>query len=122
MEVFAIFMQDINYQLDKDKRPPTEPAMKVSKCYHNFLDVFLKEAFNTMSAYLKHNHVIKLLSETDHGQAALRLISNKRLVFVKKFLKDNLKKSFIKASSVLCFLSIILAVKPESGIHFYVDY
>ena len=115
-------MQDINYQLDKDKRPFTDPATRVPECYHNFLDVFSKEASNTVSAHLKHNHVIRLLSEKDHGQTALRPMSNEKLVFVKKFLEDNLKKGFIEASSVSCSLSIMLTVKPRSGIHFCVDY
>lgn len=72
VEIFAISMQDVNYQLDKDKRPPTNPATRVPECYHDFLDVFSKEAFNTVSAHSKHNHVIRLLSEKDHGQAVLR--------------------------------------------------
>ena len=115
-------MQNINYQLNKDKRPPTDPVTKVSECYHNFLDVFSKKTFNTMSAHLKHNHMIKLLSEKNHGQTAIRPISNKKLVFVKKFLKDNLKKDFIESSSILCSLPIILAVKPGGGICFCIDY
>lgn len=40
VEVFAISMQDINYQLDKDKKPPTNPATRVPECYHNFLTSF----------------------------------------------------------------------------------
>ena len=115
-------MLDINYQLDKDKRLSTNPATRVPECYHNFLDVFSKEAFNTVSAHSKHNHVIRLLSEKNHSQAAMRPISNEKLVFVKKFLEDNLKKGFIEASSALCSLPIMLAVKLGGGIHFCVNY
>ena len=122
VQIFTISMRDINHQLDKDKRPPTNLATRVPKCYYNFLNIFLKKASNTISVYLKHNSVIRLLSENDHGQAALRPMSNERLIFVKKFLKDNLKKGFIEASSAPCSLSIMLAVKPRSGIHFCVDY
>ena len=45
-----------------------------------------------------------------------------QLKFVKKFLKENLKKSFIKASSAACFSPILLAKKPNGGIRFCVDY
>lgn len=47
VEIFAISMRDIEYQLNKDERPPTDPATKVPECYHEFLDVFSKEASNT---------------------------------------------------------------------------
>ena len=112
IEVFVISMQDINYQLNKNKRPPTNSATRVLKCYHDFLDIFLKEASNTVSAHLKHNHMIKLLSKKDHSQAVMRTMSNEKLVFVKKFLENNLKKGFIEASSALCSSPIMLAVKP----------
>ena len=122
MEVFAISMRNINYQLDKDKKPTIDPATRVPECYHNFLDIFLKDAFNTVSAYSKHDHVIRLLNEKNHGQAAMRPMSNEKLVFIKKFLEDNLKKSFIKASSVSCSSPIMLAVKTGVGIRFCIDY
>ena len=122
VEIFAISMQNINYQLDKDKKSPTDPVTRVPECYHNFLDVFSKEASNTVSVYSKHNHVVKLLSEKDHGQAVMRPMSNEKLVFVKKFLEDNLKKNFIEASSALYSLPIMLAVKLGGGIRFCIDY
>ena len=99
-----------------------DAATKISKCYYNFLDVFSKEASNTVSAHSKHNHVIRLLGKKDHSQAALHSMSNPQLAFVKKFFKENLKKSFIKASSAFCSSSILLAKKSGSGIRFYVDY
>lgn len=99
VEVFAISIQDINYQLDKDKKPSTDSATRVSECYHNFFDVFSKETPNTMSAHSKHSHVIRLLGENNHGQAALKPISNERLIFIKKFLEDNLKKTLLKQAA-----------------------
>ena len=122
MKIFAISMQDIDYQLNKDKKPLIDPAIKVSKCYHNFLNIFSKEAFNTMSVHLKHNHMICLLSEKNHGQAALRAIPKEKLAFVKKFLENNLKKCFIETSNASCFSLIILAMKPGDGIWFCVNY
>ena len=109
-------MQDIDYQLNKDEKPPTNPAIKMPKCYHDFLDIFLKKASNTISVHSKHNHVIRLLGEKDYGQTALRAILKKKLTFVKKFLEDNLKKGFIEVNSVLCFSPIMLAVKSGDGI------
>ena len=115
-------MQDINYQLNKDEKPPTDSATKVPECYHNFLDIFLKEVSNTVSAHSKHDHVICLLGEKNYSQAALRAMPKEKLAFVKKFLENNLKKSFIEANNVLCSLPIMLAVKSGGGIQFCIDY
>ena len=87
-------MQNIDYQLNKDKMPPINPATKMPECYHNFLDVFSKETSNTVSAHSKHNHVICLLDEKDYSQATLKAMLKEKLAFVKKFLKNNLKKIF----------------------------
>ena len=61
--IFAISMRDIEYQLSKDKKTPTNPATKISECYYDFLDVFSEEASNTVSVHLKHNYVIKLFGK-----------------------------------------------------------
>ena len=73
---------------------PTNPAIKMPECYHNFLNVFSKETSNTVSAHLKHNYVICLLDEKDCSQATLKAMLKEKLAFVKKFLKDNLKIIF----------------------------
>ena len=52
----------------------------------------------------------------------LRAMPKEKLAFVKKFLKDNLKKNFIKVSSAPCSLPIMLAVKLRGGIWFCVNY
>lgn len=122
MEVFAIFIWDIKYQLSKDEKLLTNPATKVPECYYNFFAVFPKKAFNNVSVHSKHNHVTRLLGIKDHGQAAFYSLSNLQLVFVKTFFKENLKKSFIKASSAPCLSSILLANKLGGGIRFCVDY
>lgn len=61
VEIFTTSMQDIEYQLNKTKKPVTDPAIVVSKYYHNFLDVFSKEALNKISLHSKYNHNIELL-------------------------------------------------------------
>lgn len=70
-----------------------------------------------MIKHFKYNHKIKLLKKhKDLGHSLLDGISQEQLKFVKKFLKDNLKKKFIKASSLFYSLSILLTKKPKSDI------
>ena len=49
-------------------------------------------------------------------------MSESKLQFMKKFLKEHLKKSFIEASSAFCSLRIMLAAKSGGDIRFCVNY
>ena len=122
-EIFAISMQDIEYQLNKVTKPLTDPKTVVPVKYHDFIDVFLKKASDTLSLHTKFDHKIELLKDAGElGHSTLRGMSVPQLEFVKKFLEEHLKKSFIKASSAPCSSPILLAKKPGRGIRFCVDY
>ena len=104
-------------------KAPTDPKTIVSKKYHEFFDVFSKEALDTLSPYSKYDYQICLLKRyKDHGYSFLSKMSKLKLQFVKKFLEEHLKKEFIKASSAPCLLHIMLAAKLGGGIRFCVDY
>ena len=76
----------------------------VPEYYHDFLDVFLKEASDKMSLHSKYDHKIELVNESkDHGQAALCSMLKPQLEFVKNFLEENPQKSFIEASKTLVY-------------------
>ena len=135
VEIFAVFMRDIKnelnvismknieYQLNKTAKAPTDPKTMVLEEYHEFLNVFSKEASDTLSSHLKYDHQIHLLEGyRDYGNSLLSKMSEPKLQFVKKFLEKHLKKGFIKASSAPCSSRIMLIAKLEGGIRFYVDY
>ena len=123
VEIFAVSMRDLEYQLNKTEKLVTDPATVVPECYHKYLDVFLKKALDKVSPHSKYDHKIELVNGgKNHGQAALRGMSKPQLEFVKNFLEENLKKSFIKASRAPCSSPILLAKKPGGGIRFCVDY
>ena len=110
-------MRDIEYQLKKATKTPTDLKTMVLEEYHEFLDVFSKEASDTLSEHSKYDHRIRFLeSYKDHGNSPLRAISKPKLQFVKKFVEEHLKKEFIEASSALCSSPIMLAVKLGGGV------
>ena len=95
-ELNVILMKIIKYQLNKTAKAFIDPKTVVSEKYHKFLDVFLKEASDTLSPHSKYNHQICLLkSYRDHGNSLFNKMSELKLQFVKKFLKEHLKKGFI---------------------------
>ena len=73
VEIFAVSMQDIKnklnaismknikYQLNKTAKTPTNPKTVVLEEYHKFLDIFSKEASDTLSPHSKYDHQIHLL-------------------------------------------------------------
>ena len=116
-------MKDIEYQLNKTAKTPTDLKTVILEEYHKFLDVFSKEASDTLSPHLKYNHQICLLERyKDHMYSSLSKMSEPKLQFVKKFLKKHLKKRFIKASNTPCSSRTMFAAKPGGGIRFYIDY
>ena len=104
-EIIAISMQDIEYQLNKVTKPLTDPKTVVLAKYYDYLDVFSKDAFNTLRSYGKYNHTIELFKDAisnNLGHSALRGILAPQLEFVKKFFEEHLKKKFIESSNALC--------------------
>lgn len=121
-EIYAISMRDIEYQLNKQTKPVTDPKTIVPEEYHDFIDVFSKQDSDTLSSHSKYDHKVELLEERQLGHSPLRGMSVKQLEFVKKFLEEHLKKGFIEASSAPCSSPILLAKKPGGGVRFCVDY
>ena len=116
IEIFVVFMQDIKnklnailikdiiYQLNKTAKTLTDPKTVVPKEYHKFLNVFSKEASDTLLSHSKYNYQIRLLEGyRDYGNSLFNKMFKLKLQFVKKFLEEHLKRGFIKASSALCF-------------------
>lgn len=85
VEIFAVSMQDLKYQLNKAKKSVTNFATKVLECYCDFLNVFSKENSDKVASHFKYDHKIKLLNGgKDHGQAALCGMSKPQLKFMKQ--------------------------------------
>ena len=135
MEIFAVSMQDIEnelntismkdikYQLNKMAKTSTDPKTVVPEEYHKFLDVFSKEALDTLLSHSKYNHQIRLLEGyKDYGYNPFSKMSEPKLQFMKKFLEKHLKKKFIKVRNTPCSSRIMFAAKPGGGIRFCVDY
>ena len=126
VKISAISMRDIKYQLNKVTKPLTNPKTVIPKEYHDFLDVFSKDIFDTLRPHGKYDHKIELLKnkdlESNLRHSALRGMSTPQLEFIKKFVEEHLKKGFIKASGALCSSLILLAKKPGGEIRFCVDY
>lgn len=62
-QIFAIFIKDLKYQVEKEARPETDLTTIVPTKYHNLLDVFSKNDSYTLSPHQMYDHKIILEDE-----------------------------------------------------------
>ena len=74
-QVFAIFIRDLEFQVEKEVKPETNSKIVIPEEYHDFLDLFSKKDLNTLSAYQKYDHKIILEEEQKHSFAFLYKMS-----------------------------------------------
>ena len=98
---------------------------KLSKEYHDFLNVFDRSKVDELSPHREYNHKLKFIDEADKtklSRSRIYLISNSKLKQVKKYLNEHLKKGFIVLSQALFASLILFAEKPNDNLRFCVDY
>ena len=79
-ELNIILIKDIKYQLNKTAKASTNPKTMVLKEYYKFLDVFLKEALDTLLSHSKYNQQIRLLEGyRDHSNSFFSKMSEPKL-------------------------------------------
>ena len=95
-------MQNIKYQLNKETKSLIDPKIIVPAGYHDYLDVFLKDASDALRPYGKYNHKIELLKDatpSNLGHSALQGMSAPQLEFVKKFFEEYLRKDSLNRAT-----------------------
>ncbi|TKA72817.1 hypothetical protein B0A49_05481 [Cryomyces minteri] len=118
--MFSASMRDIEKALSP--REVTDPATKVPEEYHDLLDVFSRHDADTLPARRAYNHKIKLQEGKEPTFGPLYGMSQDELRVLKKYLDDNLKKGFIRASSSPAASPVLFVKKPGGGLRFSVDY
>lgn len=83
-QVLAISMRNLEYQVEKEARPETNPKTIVPEEYHDLLDVFSKKDSDTLPPHQKYYHKIILKEEQKHGHAPLYKMSPQELDAVKR--------------------------------------
>ena len=81
--------------------------IKVSKKFHDFLNVFDKKAAEVLSLNRTYDHKIEIDSDEPLSKSQLYLMSQFKLQKMKEYLKKKLQKGFIILSNV-SYASLIL--------------
>jgi hypothetical protein len=99
-----------------------DPATKLPSYYHEFLPVFDHKAADILPPHRDCDHTIELKPGTTPPSGPLYNMSVDELEVLRKFLKDNLDKGFIRTSSSPAASPVLFAKKPGGGLRFCVDY
>jgi len=102
--------------------PFVDSATLLSLEYHDFLDVFSRELTNILPERRSYDHKIQLQKSKTSIFESLYDMSQDELRVLKKYLKNNLIKDFIQASSFLAISSILFVKKPSEELRFCVNY
>ena len=98
---------------------------KLSKKYHDFLNVFDRSKTDELPPHRECDHKLKFIDEADKAKLSrsrIYFISNPKLKQVKKYLNEHLKKDFIVLSQASFASLILFAEKSNNDLRFCVDY
>ena len=120
MKVFTVSSKDIKKALKPKKH--IDPAVKLPKEYHRFLNVFSKQEADTLPIHCSYDHKIPLEDGKQPTFGALYRMSQDELKVLQKYLDDHLSNGFIWASSLPAAAPVLFIRKPKRGLRFCVDY
>lgn len=118
--LFAVTMQDLEKALQPKKY--TDPATILPSEYHEYLDVFSRQAAEELPPHRASDHRIRLTEGSSPPYGPLYGMSQTELLVLKNYLDENLKKNFIRPSSSPAASPVLFVKKPGGGLRFCVDY
>jgi hypothetical protein len=122
VNLFFVILKDVKKHFEKHNKSNIVIKNVLSFEYHEFLDVFNKNAFNTFVSYKSYDHKIVLKKNAISNYTSLYKMFEKELKIVKKYLENNLKKEFIIANRFSFVSSIMFMKKTNESLRFCVDY
>ena len=96
--------------------------IKLPSEYHNYADVFNKQAVKVLPLRYLYNHKIELKSLNSLLKSWLYLMFRKKLQKIKEYLSENLDKGFIVLSKAFFVSLILFVIKLNDSLYFCVDY
>ena len=118
--IMAISIEDIEEALRE--KPKVDPSELLPKIYHEYLPVFSKDEADKLPPHRTSDHRIILKSGSEAPWGPLYSMSREELEVLKKYIRENLEKGFIRPSSSLASSPVLFVNKPEGGLRFCVDY
>lgn len=127
-QCFALSLSALTDALGTTKtlHPDTDEDTKLRELvppeYHDFLQIFRKSASAALPPHRPYDHKITLKEGFQPPFGPLYALSKVELEALKKWLDDNLKKGFIRASSSPAGAPVLFAKKKDGSLRVCIDY
>lgn len=120
MLIAGVSLDDIRIALEDKKY--IDPATKLPRHYHHHLPAFDRENADLLPPHRDCDHKIELKPGTTPPYGPLYNMSVEELQVLRKYLKEQLGKGWIRTSKSPAAAPVLFAKKPGGGLRFCVDY
>ena len=129
---FAVTMEDINAalssdaigisEIDSQSATSSDYLKRLPPEYRDFSDVFDRTKADELPPHRSYDHKIIIEGEDQLPRSRIYPMSNDKLLKVKEYLKENLRKGFISPSTAPYASPVLFVIKPNGSLRFCVDY
>jgi hypothetical protein len=121
--IFAIRMEDIMAQHQKEDEDVQDPYHLLPEEYHDIIKAFSKQDADSLPNHGPSDHHIELLPGRTPDWICRRYkLSQEEFAELRKWINENLSKSFIEASKAPFASPILFVKKPGGGVRLCIDY
>jgi hypothetical protein len=121
LQAHAISVRDVNLAINS-LRTKEEWKSLIPNEYHEFIELFSEKAAEKLPPHRPYDHSIPLLEGKSPPYGPLYGMSREELEALKKYLEENLTKSFIRHSSSPAGAPVLFVKKADSSLQLCVDY
>ena len=120
VELFSASMKNVEKAFQFKRR--TDPVTKLPHEFYEFLELFSEKEANKLPPHRPYDHKINFIKKKQPGYGPLYSMSQGKFQVLKKFLDENLTKSFIRTSSSPAASPVLFVRKPNGSFRFCVNY
>ena len=121
LQVHTISVRDVNLAINS-LRTKEEWKSLIPNEYHEFIDLFSEKAAEKLPPHRPYDHSIPLVDGKTPPYGPLYGMSRMELQALKKYLEENLTKSFIRHSSSPAAAPVLFVKKADGSLRLCVDY
>jgi hypothetical protein len=119
-QLFTVIIKDIDRYLQNIS--PPEPRDLLPEELKDYADVFSPKEAEKLPPYRNYDHNIRLQEGKTPSFGLLYPMFRNKLIALKEWLEENLRKEFIRLSSSPAASSVLFVKKADKSLRFYIDY
>jgi hypothetical protein len=119
-QFFTVTIEDIDRYLQNASPPKLRDLLPEE--LKDYANVFLRKEAERLPLYRNYDYNIRLQEDKTPSFEPLYPMSRNKLIALKKWLEENLRKRFIRLSLLFAAFPVLFVEKADGGLRFCVDY